>query len=344
MRSVKNTNTPFNSLFDGTFSGRVPVACTFELTKKCNLKCLHCYIDRKSSARNELSTSEVRNILRQLAAAGTLYLVFTGGEIFTRKDIYKLCRFARELKFDLRLFTNGTLIDDKTAREIAGIGVSAVEISLYGRKHTHENITGVSGSYEKTVSAVRSLVKHGVRAVIKAPLTNLNYGDYGWLKKTAKKLKARLQADPLVTPKNSGDKSTLKYRLPGRELARIYASGDSAKSIRGTRDNSSLFCSAGRNLAAIDSAGTVYPCLQLRVPSGNLKEHSFCSIWNKKNKRISGILNIKNGDLKECSSCSLAPYCQRCPGLALLEDGSIIGASNIACKIAQIRKNLSIHM
>ncbi|MFH1369181.1 MAG: radical SAM protein [Elusimicrobiota bacterium] len=340
MNSISAQATPFNSLFNKTYRSRIPVACTLELTKNCNLRCRHCYLDFRKKSVGELSTAQVKKILNQLAAAGALYLVFTGGEIFLRKDIFELCEYARRLKFSLRIFTNGTLITENTARKISETGVSAVEISLYGRKNTHESITRAKGSFEKTMRAVKLLAKFNVPVVIKCPIITMNICDYAWLKSTANKLKVKLQLDPIIAPKNNGNKSVLKYRLSPVNLRKILKKELPPEKIVESK-NTDLLCSAGRNLVAVNSSGMVYPCLQLLIPLGNIKKSDFNTIWSMKNKAVSGLMGVKPKMLLACGKCKLVSYCQRCPGLAFLEDKSLLGPNKIACKIAEIRKNLS---
>ena len=141
----------------------IPLMSVLELTRRCNLKCLHCYIDQPKTYKNELSTAEIKSIISQLAKAGSMSLIFTGGEVFLRDDILELSSFARSLGFDLRIFTNGTLIDGNIAAGLAKIGISGIEISLYGKRQTHDKITGVTGSFKKAMKAINVFKEHGVR-------------------------------------------------------------------------------------------------------------------------------------------------------------------------------------
>lgn len=337
--SVKRS-TALLRLFDSAHASRTPLMCTFELNRNCNLQCRHCYLTSEARAK-QLKTPEIKKILRQLFRAGTLYLVFTGGEIFLRKDIFELCAYARKLRFDLRLFTNGTLIDRPAAERIAALNISAVEISLYGKKITHDKITRQAGSFEKSVKAVKMLTGLGVRVVLKTSLTTINFRDFEWLKSFAKKLKVKLQVDPVITAKDDGNKSTLKYRINGAKLKSVLLGDNpSPGGFIGKIDPSGLLCSAGRNLVSIRSDGNVYPCLQLPVKLGNLKHEKFSTIWNAKSQRIRGYLEITPDKLRVCSSCRLSQICQRCPGLALTEGKDLLGPSKTACKIAKIRKTL----
>jgi len=88
---------------------------------------------------------------------------------------------------------------------------------------------------------------------------------------------------------------------------------------------------------AIDSEGNVYPCNSLYYKLGNIKEDTLESIWNSENvKKIQNIMKI---DLNECVDCHLKNLCNRCPGLAYLEDNDIYGCSTIAREQAELKYN-----
>ena len=106
----------FGSFINKAAVNFFPLACLFELTYRCNLSCKHCYVVSKKT--KELSKLEVFAILRQLKDMRCLNLIFSGGEILTRKDFFAIAAYARKLNFNIILYTNGTLIDAKTADKI----------------------------------------------------------------------------------------------------------------------------------------------------------------------------------------------------------------------------------
>jgi AdoMet-dependent heme synthase len=347
MKSLK----PSANLFGTTFQKNLPLTCTFELTKRCNLRCKHCYIDEISANSNppvspfskggkkgdfssydEMTTSQIKDILLQLKKTGVLFLVFTGGEIFLRKDILELCETARKLGFDLRLFTNATLLSENIADKLATLGLSCVEISLYGKKQRHEQVTEAEGSYEKTMKAINMLLKRKIPVTLKAPLMSINFQDRFWLIKLAEKLGTKLKQDPIISPTNRGDKHTLKYRLNEEQMKSLYIKSEG-------NGGTDLICSAGKNFVCVSSDGTVYPCLQLMIPLGDLKKQSLKDIFSSKNEVLTKFRSIKLKDLKKCSSCCLLSFCSRCPGLALLEEGDLLAPSRTACGIARILKH-----
>ena len=329
-----------------TLQKNIPVSVTIELTRRCRLSCSHCYLpETRGRARpgRELSSAQWENILGQLARAGGLYLVFTGGEPLLRPDLADLCRAAKKLKFDVRVFSTGLGLTAGAAAEFKAAGVSAFELSFYGRPSVHDRVTGLKGSYSGSLAAARLLKKSGVPVKLKVPLTNLNYGQAGFLKGLAKKEGFGVSFDPVIAPANDRDTVALKYRLTGSRLAGALkrlsapASPVPASPARGAPDAWDFLCGAGHNVCAVDPAGNLYPCLQLPVKLGNLTRQSFAAIWKGapwlKRWRRAGLK-----DLRVCRDCGLLDYCSRCPGISLLEEGDVFAPNKPACEMAAALK------
>jgi len=327
----------FDELSRIIYKKNIPLYTVFELTHKCNLSCKHCYIP-KNKIQKELKTEQVKSILKQLAEAGCLHLVLSGGEVFLRKDIMQICEYSRKLNFDLRIFTNGTLVSRQDAQKFAEIGISGIEISLYGKEKVHDKITGVKGSFKKTFNAIKLLKEHGVRIILKTPIMNINFNEYKWLIKFSNSMDIEYRFDPAIVPMNNGNESVLKYQLGKQNLKKIFEDKKitpGLKKVSGTLAGNQidLFCKAGRNFAGIAPNGTVYPCIQFLYPLGNLKDESFGEIWYN-SRQIKYIRSLKSYDCRECYSCAKAAVCRRCPGLVLLETNNLFGKSQIACNLA----------
>jgi radical SAM protein with 4Fe4S-binding SPASM domain len=327
-------------LFKTTYNNNTVLSATVELTQKCNLNCVHCYLSGRKP-KHELTTDELKQVMNQLARSGCLYLVFTGGEVFLRKDIITLCEYAKSKHFDLRLFSNGTLIDEQTIRALSKIGLSSIELSLYGNRSVHDKITRRKGSFHETINAISLLSKHKIPVTIKSPLMKFNYRDYGWIINFAARFGLSYKFDPVITPANNGDKKVLQYRLSDKQLMSLFKDKRIFKKQRVlSRPNDksdSMFCSAGRNFVSISCDGTVYPCLQLQTPLGIIPKkrlhftNNLSKIWANVSMR-----SIKQTDLVKCNNCKNMVFCRRCPGLAFLEDGDLCGPSTVACKLAEV--------
>lgn len=321
-----------SDLFFHTYSKNIPLMCVFELTNACNLRCAHCYVCKNNNG-GELKTAEIKSALKQIAASGCMYIVFTGGEVFLRKDVFEICGFAKSLHFDLRIFTNAALINDIVAREIKNAGVSAVEVSLYGRQKIHDRITGVPGSFNKTINALTTMRKKGINLTIKCPIMNINFQEYRWLIDFAEQNGIRYKFDVMISPKSDGGSQPLKFRMGEKQIRSVF----SDRELTGVHSGDSLryadfSCSAGKNFFSITPGGDVLPCLALPVKLGNIRKRDFNSIWNS--KKAAFIREIGKEKIKICSDCNNKVVCRRCPGFAMLEDGDIFGPSKAACLLA----------
>jgi len=328
-----------------TLRENIPVSVTIELTRRCPLSCLHCYLPEtrgRAAAGRELAAAQWKKILRQLARAGGLYLVFTGGEPLLRPDLAEICAYAKKLNFDVRVFSSGLGLTAELARELKEAGLSAFEISLYGRPAVHDGITGLAGSFARSLAAARELRSAGIRVKIKAPLMNLNAGQANWLKALAKKEGFAVSFDLVIVPANDGDKTALKYRLGGRALAAAVCLTESlvpAVPADGRPSAQDLLCGAGRNVCALDPAGNLYPCLQLPVKLGNLTRRKFAAVW--KNAWLKKWRRASVGDLQACLSCPDIEYCSRLSGDSLLEEGNSFAPNAPACALARALRHKS---
>src|SRR5438132_1539902 len=124
-------------LFHKSVALHIPLSVHIDLTMRCNERCVHCY--RVIEDRPELTTDELKGLLDDVARAGTLYLTFSGGEVFLRKDLFELVEHARRLHFDMRLKSNALLITpEKAARLRAPAGAGGVG----ARRHAHRSRRG----------------------------------------------------------------------------------------------------------------------------------------------------------------------------------------------------------
>ncbi len=317
-----------------------PVSVTAELTRRCPLSCLHCYLPEtrgRSARQRELSTAGWKRILSGLAAAGGLYLVFTGGEPLLRPDLAELCRHAKKLRFDVRVFSTGHGLTPTLAAELKAAGISAFEISFYGGPAVHDRVTGARGSFARSLAAARLLKKKGVAVKMKTPLMTMNSGHAGWLVGLASREGFSISFDLSIAPGNDGDRAVLRYRLSGaplrRAVMRVYGGAKRPEKASEEAYPKGFICGAGRNVCAVGPSGELYPCLQLPVKLGDLTKRPFTALWNgsawlERWRRLS----VK--DLKGCAGCEAAGYCGLCPGLNLLETGDPLEPSPQTCEVA----------
>ncbi len=335
---------PSERLFYLTVKKHIPFSFTCEITYRCPLECRHCYLpetqgDLSPEAHRELSTAEWKHAFEELAEAGCLYLTLTGGEVFVRPDAAELARHARALGFDTKIYTTGVLLTAPIADELADLGLSAVELSLYGREFTHDFMTKRPGSFRKTLAAIDLLRERDVPVKIKCPMMKANWLDRHFLIQLAGEKGLKYQFDPTVTPRNDAGRQPLGLRLsPDQTLELLddpaMTTPEHIERVREDYHDDSFLCSAGKNLGGVNPFGDVYPCLQLPVPAGNLREKSFREIWSR-SPELARLRAIRFSDLSECSRCAIKDYCSRCPGITLLEEGDILGPSRVSCALAK---------
>jgi radical SAM protein with 4Fe4S-binding SPASM domain len=329
-------------VWDRALEHRVPLSVQFDLTYRCNERCIHCYLDHDD--HGELSTTEVKDVLDQLASAGTLFLIFSGGELLLRKDLFELLAYARARGFDVKLKTNAILLGEREANRIRDLGVRQVQISIYShRPEVHDAITKVPGSLRRSLAAVQFLQSRGLHVLIANVLMRQNAGDYPHVRALAAELGVECTIDPTITPKMDGDTSILNLRLSAPQMLRVFTDksviGESFCAPPAAQIDEEMLdarpCSAGHTACYISPYGDVYPCVQFPLPTGNIRQQRFADVWLD-SPQLNEVRQIRMRDLPTCSSCSFMSTCTRCPGLAYME-GNMRGPSSADCEKSQIR-------
>ena len=319
----------------------IPVAMSFELTWRCNLRCIHCY--QYAPCKDELTLQEIKRILDELAEAGSFFLTFTGGEPLMREDFFDIANYARKKNFAIILLTNGTLIDKDIAGRIKELGTLQVCISILGScAKTHDSITTVPGSFEKAINAIKLLSQLGTRVFLNTMVLEQNFKEQVEIKKLAKELGVEQTLDSVVTLKNDGSKKPVKCRLSDKNLRNYFSWLNKEDSERFEAYKWGLgepLCGASIVGCAINPKGEVLPCTGFPKIVGSLKETSFKEIWDN-SEFLKKLRSLNVSDLKECSQCELQTYCFRCPAVAWLEDGDVCGPSQEACRQAKKLKEV----
>ncbi|HUU50699.1 MAG TPA: radical SAM protein, partial [Nitrospinota bacterium] len=205
---------------------RIPILGSFELTFRCNLRCAHCYCNLPLNSRDaiskELKTGEIFNIFDQIAEAGCLWLLLTGGEPLLRKDFLEIYTYAKKKGFLISLFTNGTLITPKIADYLAESPPSEVEITLYGvTKETHEKVTGIPGSFKRCQKGIELLLARKIPLRLKTMAMTLNRNELSNIKEYAEGLGVKFRFDPELNPRLDHSKTPCNFRLSPEEVVKL---------------------------------------------------------------------------------------------------------------------------
>lgn len=145
-------------------------------TRQCNLRCMHCYASANGLRdAAEMDTAAGKAFIQDLVDFGVPVILFSGGEPLLRRDLFELAAHARGCGIRIALSTNGTLIDDKTARVIKDLGFAEAGISLDGVGANNDFFRGQKGAFDSAVRGIRSCIALGVRVSLRLTITSFNY-------------------------------------------------------------------------------------------------------------------------------------------------------------------------
>ncbi|NQU75281.1 MAG: 12,18-didecarboxysiroheme deacetylase [Planctomycetes bacterium] len=162
------------------FSADKKPVVVWNCTRRCNLRCVHCY--SRSANRQypgEMTTQQAFALLDDLAAFGTPVVLFSGGEPLLREDLLELAGRAIQLGMRAVLSTNGTLIDRKTADRLRQVGLGYVGVSLDGMREVNDSFRGAGGAFDLALAGIRNCRQAGIKVGLRFTICNRNAADVG---------------------------------------------------------------------------------------------------------------------------------------------------------------------
>lgn len=300
---------------------KFPLRVLFELTYRCNFKCVHCYIPASlRSNQKELTTCQVKEILDQLASLGCLVIGFTGGEVFLRKDIFPVIEHACRLGMQVVVLTNGSLIDRDRADRLARLPLNKIDISLHSLdERTFRRITGRKGQKDKVVEAIGLLRERRIPCALKTCGMSLNSREIDRISRFAADLGVRFRVDDEMLP--AFDHSTAPFSVIGSFQRKKLSSTGSPRDFAAT----GFFpCGAGRISCAVGPSGYIRLCHMARVPAYSLRSMSVACAWKRLNDFVSSLKVPRDW---QCGRCELLRYCSWCPGKSYLHTGDLFSCN-----------------
>jgi len=150
----------------------------WNMTRRCNLKCVHCYAQsRNIEYKNELTTQQGKELIDDLAQFGAPVILFSGGEPLMRRDLPELALHARSRGMRAVISTNGTLIDKRMAKVLKEIGLSYVGVSLDGMRETNDRFRGVKGAFDAALEGMRNCLAEGIKVGLRFTINKKNVRD-----------------------------------------------------------------------------------------------------------------------------------------------------------------------
>lgn len=322
-----------------------PFLVVWDVTYACNLKCKHCYSSAGSVLNDELTTDEAKTVIDKLDGLGVTAIAFSGGEPLLRKDIFELIEYASSRGIYTAMATNGTLISKDIARKLKDLGLGFVQISLDGRKETHDRFRGVEGAFDRTIEGIKNCVDAGLFVNVAMTVTKLNLRDVPYVVNLCENLgvnwfmfynfiptgRGRDIVELDLTPeereellvylyeKNKNSNISLLSTAPQfarvslqREMAIIPTHFYNIKRGKTLKDLAEFIggCGAGRFYISLKPNGDIQPCVFFPLKLGNILEIDDLDEFWQKTKVLE---DLRNKDiLKGCGKCEYRYYCGGC--------------------------------
>ena len=321
---------------DSSIRQNIPIRGIVELTYQCNFSCSMCYLGEKRSQAIRLFYEDYKNIFTSLREAGGLVLTFTGGEPWAHPDADRIMILARENRFAIRIFSNGSLITRERAKLLSDLQPLSVDVSLYGAsEETYERITGQRSNFSKTITGIELLREAGISVTLKIIAQKETQDEIESMLYLAESLQCSTSVSALLTPTDCGDYSPCSSMLDRDELIGFFKEwGNTVPPV--IREQEDIPCTSGRNSFVLSPRGDVFPCIQIRESIGSLLKDSMKDIWNEHPQPLlQEIRALRWKNMTECQNCAYAHACFFCPGLARLETGSLSSPYTTACYLAQ---------
>jgi len=297
-----------------------PINITWEITHKCNLKCVHCLSASSKESPNELSLEECQGIVDQLAALQVFEINFGGGEPLLKDYFLPLLRYIHEKGIVACISTNGTVFSDEAVAIFTNNPLVNIQVSLDGATPSVNDRIRGKGTFRNIISGIELLSSKNIPLSINTVVTSLNFPQLDRLKALAISHGARLRVSRF-RPSGRARENWEALKLDTSQLQKLsdwlgkdpsILTGDSFFSISqdGRRSLGLDMCGAAKMTACIDPLGNIFPCAFLQAEEfcgGSLKEKSFKDIWD--NSPVFQYFRHL-----EPSSCRTCPRFSKCHG------------------------------
>ncbi len=312
-----------------------------EVTHKCNLKCKHCCNNKKNN-NSEINFETAKKLIDDAYNNLGIYkVVLTGGECTTNKDFFKIVQYIKEKHLDIKILTNATTLYDnkELLNKIISLYPSEVQISLYSMNSTiHDNMTGVEGSHNKTLSVINELREKFINVCITCFQSSYNIDSYQDVSKFAKSIGAEmLQNCQFIYNKNNRN---LEAKLNYKNTKNFYIQTLNKGQIRNFRKDDTLICKAGTERISITPNLDIIPCPYFEHILGNYNNINFIELKNKILPEFRNLF-IRN-NLKECFKHDYCNYCFYCATIANFDTG-FLKKSKLLCEDAKAYYEASLN-
>jgi radical SAM protein with 4Fe4S-binding SPASM domain len=332
---------------------RVPLQVSIEVTRRCPLECLHCYnnlpMGDVEARQREMTKEEHFRVLDELVEMGCFWVLYTGGEIFARKDFLEIYTYAKKKGFLITLFTNGTMINETIADYLVEWPPFAIEITLYGRtRETYEALTAIPGSYDRCLRGVRLLKERGLPLKLKTVATSINKHEVMAMRRFAEdELGVEFKMDGQINPRIDCSQSPLAVRLTPEEVValdmgspkgmseyRRLAKHDLENPPSLAQIDTVYFCGGGMTGFAINAYGEMGICVISQQETFSVRELGVARVWEGS---LLQLRSRKRTQMTKCVQCRIQSLCGMCPANGEMENGDRESPVEFLCQVAHLR-------
>ena len=346
---------------------RTPLNGTFELTVRCNLKCKMCLFRHDDSENEEImkkerTAEEWIDMARQVAEAGTIKLLITGGEPMLRPDFCEIYEAIAKMGFIITLYTNATLVRPKIMETLTKYPPHKIGVTLYGASaETYENVCKVSNAYEKAIKGIKELSKLPSKLEIRSTLIKDNINDLddiqSWVEEQFGKDMPLYTSRIVLKPVRGGIADVECCRLDPRENAKLLfkqtikvlndfgivenIDGNNVRfklnNDKGSDVKPSIYgCEAGMTSYTISWDGKLLGCQMLGDYWTYPFDEGFNSSWLKFPKGV--VIKELN---EKCRTCKDRSLCSTCVATRMAETGNTFGCPSYICNdVKEVKKYL----
>ena len=353
----KNTQDVF---FNAIKETTTIVNLQFELSSRCNERCIHCYIpNEKKNHGEDMPSLKVKQLVDEYVEMGGIHVTFSGGEAFLHKELIDLVRYCRERDLKVSILSNLIAVTDKQIEEIKDLNISLIQVSLYSMDpEKHDYITTIKGSLNRTKRVIEKLVAADIPVQISCPIMKANQDGYELVLEYAKSLKIKAEFDYIMMAQSDLNTQNLANRLSLEEtekLLRTIIEKDTdyreitlqqlpvSDRIKFDLENylKEPVCGVGYDNCCIAANGDVYPCSGWGgYILGNVYKQSLREIWLD-SKKAKELRSITKASFPQCVKCEARNYCSACLVRNYNESGGDMFKTNQHfCDVAFLTKRL----
>lgn len=324
---------------------RKPYSAFFELTPRCNMNCVHCYL-QNHHAMEELSYEKVIEILDVLYEKGIIFLTLSGGEIFARNDFADIYVYAKKKGFMVELFSNGLAITDEILNVLKQYPPLLLDISIYGAcEDTYRKVTGVKGAFDKVIENCKKIVAAGIRMSLKSPVLKETLDEIEDMRSIANEMDVPFCVSYEIDVTIDNDDKTKEHQLPVEDMLicefndhikygkKLNNTNTDVDGIYDVEDDSLFICNVAQNSFVIDYDGNMSPCMKFRHRGEKLTRNNFDLIWQK----FGELQKLKGSNTYKCTRCKARYYCDACAAEREFVLGDLEAVDEETCKYALAR-------